>query len=767
MQLHLVLIAFQLCAFDDFFCESKADKRHTDLPMEFKAQPKNHYIKEQWNWHAPCSATLGFFTFSMDLSIFNFNQLLLFNLLLLSCLVIYLATKIKKHRSTTYLIASLIPLVAFQLGSYLFGKWPNSPAGAQLIILAAALVPVTIVPVSHIVGRTPRGRRQAAWIAYYVMQLLLLAFFLRSLSGGGIIEWVTGILEQPIIIIDSSWRYYFLNVVGSSVLALMCFDTTLQRANKPEQDQLKFVLIAFLGFAVYFSYLSINILLASYISQAIIQLGAAIVLLGLILLGYSFAKYPLWNVKIRVSRHVVFGSLTATAAAVYLIISGTILELLRWLEPQGLTLLVPIAAFALVVLFLVVYLSPKFHSSVKSFITRNFFRNKYDYRDLWMKFSEKSSGSLNVRDVLPQIAEFVTDAMFVQQVAFWLRCPTSDTYQLAYCQDPAAVEKSGTAPLHVERPRGKSRDVTVYNVPKAHKPTPPDDFPVHDIETLNTLGIRRVVLVEKNREILAVMGIGAQTGQHEMTAEDNQFLSSVSNQLGHLILTHKLSEELLLSREWDSFNRFASFILHDLKNLATLQGMTLDNAKHLSHNPNFISDAFTTFTQTTEKMISLIASLSVQRGQFSLKQQPVNILEVISNTFDHLKIQQRNGLQLRTMFPNSQLPAVSGDPELLQKAFTNLLLNAIQSLPKGEGAVEVTVSNDIRGKITASIRDTGCGIPPERLGNLFRPFQTTKEKGLGIGLCHTRSIIEVHGGHIRIESQLNEGTKVEVELPTL
>jgi C4-dicarboxylate-specific signal transduction histidine kinase len=50
---------------------------------------------------------------------------------------------------------------------------------------------------------------------------------------------------------------------------------------------------------------------------------------------------------------------------------------------------------------------------------------------------------------------------------------------------------------------------------------------------------------------------------------------------------------------------------------------------------------------------------------------------------------------------------------------------------------------------------------------LFRPFQTTKEKGLGIGLCHTRSIIEVHGGHIRIESQLNAGTKVEVELPTL
>ncbi len=164
------------------------------------------------------------------------------------------------------------------------------------------------------------------------------------------------------------------------------------------------------------------------------------------------------------------------------------------------------------------------------------------------------------------------------------------------------------------------------------------------------MGIERLALVEKGNEVLAVIGIGLQPDERSL-AEDEQFLSSVSNQLGHLILTHKLSEELLLAREWDSFNRFASFILHDLKNLATLQGMTLENAKQFSQNPEFISDAFATFDQTTEKMINLIASLSVQRGQFSLKQQPVNILEVISNTFDHLKIEQWNGIQVRTAFP--------------------------------------------------------------------------------------------------------------------
>ena len=445
-----------------------------------------------------------------------------------------------------------------------------------------------------------------------------------------------------------------------------------------------------------------------------------------------------------------------------------LIRLLRLLEAQELTVLLPIAAFALVVRFLFIYMSPKLHSRAKGFVKKHLLRNEYSYRGLWMKFSDNSSGSLNIRDLLPRVAEFVADAMFVRQVAFWLRSPTAETYHLAYCHDGATPSRYDSAPLLLDRSRIRNKDFIFFRVPAKGDWAAAENFPVTGSQALNDLGIQRLVLVEKSNEVLAVIGIGAQRDEERFFSEDEQFLSSVSNQLGQLIPTYKLSEELLLAHEWDSFNRFASFILHDLKNLATLQGMTLENAKHFSHNPEFIADAFATFGQTTEKMITLITSLSAQRGQFSIKQQPVNILEVIAHTFDDLKIEQWNGVRVHTAFPpREQLPAISGDPELLQKAFTNLLLNAIQSLPKGQGAVEVTVAHEPRGKITASIRDTGCGIAPERLESLFRPFQTTKEQGLGIGLCHTRSIIEVHGGQIRIESQLNAGTKVEVELPTL
>jgi putative PEP-CTERM system histidine kinase len=701
-------------------------------------------------------------------SVLNLNALLLVNLAVASSLFFYLLIKIRRHPGVAYLTASLVPLIAFQLGSYLFNNGPNSADGARLLILAVILTPLTVVPLSHTLGRTHPDHAHKTWIVYYALQILLLIFVTREIFEGRVIEWVTGILDQPIIIVEQTWRYYFLNVVTSSILALMCFDRTLQAATKPQQEALKFVFIAFLGFTVYFSYLSANIVVSSYVSQSVVQSGAAITLCGLVLLAYGFAKYPFWQVTIRVSRHLVFGCLSATAALMYLIVSGSILNLLGRLQPQGFNALLPATAFTLVALFLVFYLSPRFHSTVRSFVTRHFFRNKYDYRDLWMKFSEKSSGSLNIRDVLPRVAEFITDAMFVRQVVFWLRSTTAETYNLAYCHDHTPGVGRESFSLRLDRSRWPEKNAIFVAIPTDDALIATAQFPVDKAQRLKELGVERLVLVEQNNEVLALIGIGAQRGGQKSSAEDDQFMSSVSNQLGHLILTHKLSEELLLAREWDSFNRFASFILHDLKNLATLQGMTLENAKHLSHNQNFLTDAFATFTQTTNKMISLIASLSVQRGQFSLKQQPVNILEVLTNTFDDLKIRQRNGVKVFTAFPpKDKLPIISGDPELLQKAFTNLLLNAIQSLPKGEGAVEITVAPESAGKITTSIRDTGCGIPADQLDSLFRPFQTTKETGMGIGLCHTRSIIEVHGGQIRIESQVNAGTKVEVELPTL
>jgi len=696
------------------------------------------------------------------------NLILWVNILLLGGLSIYLGTKIKRHRSVPFLITSLAPLVFFETGSLFFFHFPTSRRGAQLIVFGLALVPLGFSPISHTLGRSSGGRYTLIWAAYYACQTLILVFFVNQIVNGQMIEWVTGILDQPLILINKRNALLFVNVLASGGVTLLCFDATLRKIGNSQLEALKLIFICFLGLIVYFFYVSVDILVSSYISQSLLLAGAAVIFVALSLLAYSFAKYPFWEIKISVSRRVVFGCLSASALIIYLAISGTLLDMVREVQPHRLDLLLPFTGFLLVAVLLAVYLSPGLKTATASFITRNFFRNKYDYRDLWMKFSQGSSGSLNVTELLPKMSELIAAAMFVRQVAIWLRSPNSESFTLAHCFDGASLEGTGSSTLRLSRRLDAGPVDGIYEIPKLQTGQSGCDWIFDNIQPLRQLGIARVATVTNGSEVVALLGIGEELGGKEPGPEDARLLSSISNQIGHLIVNHKLSEELLLSREWESFNRFASFVVHDLKNLATLQGMTLENAKRLSYNPEFIADAFATFQQTTDKMINLIASLSVQRGQFSLKQQPVNILDVIATTFDDLKLGQRNGLKIVTAFPpKEKSPIISGDRELLQKAFTNLLLNAIQSLPKGQGAVEVSVSEPHEGRITAAIKDTGCGIPSEQLKSLFRPFQTTKKQGTGIGLCHTRSIIEVHGGHIRIESQVNAGTKVEVDLPTV
>jgi putative PEP-CTERM system histidine kinase len=688
------------------------------------------------------------------------------NLALLLGLLIYLSSKAKQYPNVVHLELGLTPLVLFQTGTYLFGQSTESVGGATLIVFGILLTPLTFVPLGHCLSRTNAKPREPLWIAFYIVQTVVLAFAVGGIIAGRMIEWVTGILDQPIIMIGSGWRYFFLNVLASNILALLLFDRTIQQAANAEKEKLKFLFIAILGFTAYFSYLSVNIILTSYISQSMLNGSAAVIFCGLALLAYSFFRYPFWQVKVGVSRNLVFGVLSVTAGVFYLVVSGSIFDLLRLAHPVGFPAFLPVVAFVLVGFFLTFWLSAEFRAAIRSFVTKNLFRNKYDYRDLWMKFSDKSGASLNLREALPRVMELIAEAMFVKQVAIWLRSPTTGNFHMTYCHDPALSPDADASTLKLDYSRSGLDKAQIFHLRHPDSPGMPPPCPVDKAAQLSQLGIEHLARIEKGNEVLALLGIGREIRNEKFSAEDEKLLTSISNQLANFIATHKLSEELLLSREWDSFNRFASFILHDLKNLATLQGMTIENAKHLSDNPNFIADAFATFHQTTDKMINLIASLSVQRGQFSLKQQPVNILEVLSNTFEDLKITQRNGIQVSTSFPpQNKAPMISGDPELLQKAFTNLLLNAIQSLPHGKGAVEVTVSEQNSGKITAAIRDTGCGIAPDKLQNLFRPFQTTKEKGMGIGLCHTRSIIEVHGGQIRIESEVDAGTKVEVDLP--
>lgn len=111
------------------------------------------------------------------------------------------------------------------------------------------------------------------------------------------------------------------------------------------------------------------------------------------------------------------------------------------------------------------------------------------------------------------------------------------------------------------------------------------------------------------------------------------------------------------------------------------------------------------------------------------------------------------------------LPTIDGDADQLRQVFTNLLLNGVQAM-EGDGTLTLTTSMDtVEGTCTIAIGDTGCGIPPHKLQEVFNPFFTTKENGTGLGLSVSYGIIRDHGGKIEVQSEVGQGSIFTVTLP--
>ncbi len=108
------------------------------------------------------------------------------------------------------------------------------------------------------------------------------------------------------------------------------------------------------------------------------------------------------------------------------------------------------------------------------------------------------------------------------------------------------------------------------------------------------------------------------------------------------------------------------------------------------------------------------------------------------------------------LFPAGQLPPVEHDTAQLQQVLLNLLLNSIQAID-GPGRIEVRLELN-NGSAVVTVTDTGRGIEPAQLANIFRPFFTTKGKGTGLGLSLAQRIVQEHGGHIEVASTRGKGT---------
>ncbi|MCX7642184.1 MAG: PAS domain S-box protein [Armatimonadetes bacterium] len=225
----------------------------------------------------------------------------------------------------------------------------------------------------------------------------------------------------------------------------------------------------------------------------------------------------------------------------------------------------------------------------------------------------------------------------------------------------------------------------------------------------------------------------------------------------------KMREQLVHSERLAAIGELAAKIAHDLRSpLVTIGGY----ARQLQRNP---SDP-----QRVQRNVQIIVG-EVERLERQLrdildfatpkppKLQSLNINEMIARLAEiHRPSMEAAGVQLVIELPPNPL-FVNADEIQLERVLLNLWRNAVEAMPEG-GKLTVQVWNENEA-VKISIQDTGVGIVPDELPNIFKPFYTTKSTGSGLGLAICKKIIDDHGGQIEVVSSVGEGTTFVITLP--
>jgi putative PEP-CTERM system histidine kinase len=204
----------------------------------------------------------------------------------------------------------------------------------------------------------------------------------------------------------------------------------------------------------------------------------------------------------------------------------------------------------------------------------------------------------------------------------------------------------------------------------------------------------------------------------------------------------------------------SAFFVHDLKNAAASLNLMLRNLPVHFDDPAFREDALRGIGNTAQRIDDMIARLSALRQRPDSVRVEADLNQLVSDALDRVN-KMPNVEVTRELQP---LPSILADREQIQNVVTNLVLNARDALGS-EGRIQVRTEHRA-GFVVLSVVDNGCGMSPAFLKeSLFRPFQSTKKKGLGIGLFQSRAIVQAHGGGIHVESEVGKGTTFLASFP--
>jgi putative PEP-CTERM system histidine kinase len=462
------------------------------------------------------------------------------------------------------------------------------------------------------------------------------------------------------------------------------------------------------------------------------------------------------NFKFKLSRNSVFHSLALTLSGIYLILIAAIGYYIRFFGGEwGQVLQVSIVYLSLLI-FTIILFSNNYRSKIKVYIGKNFFHYIFDYREEWLKFTNVLVDNDSKLEMNQQIIKGFSTMLDCSSGSLWIKNSNKDAFnQVAQFNQMHThlVEDSQSSFCKFLSQTGWVINVEEYrNFPQIYQgmkiPAWVDSVP-------DTWLIIPLLVGD---EMIGFCTLDTPRNPLTVNWEVNDLLKTAGRQAAGFLVQIQATEALLETRKFASFNRMSAFVVHDLKNIITQLSLMMKNSQRLLSNPEFQNDMLLTVENSLVRMRQLMLQL---RNGTPLAMPTVAVdLGLVIRRIASSVTRSGRSIELKLLFD----VLVLGQEDRIERIFGHLIQNALDAT-EGGGAVILSL-DQVGSQAKFVISDTGKGMTHEFVSTrLFKPFQTTKQYGMGFGAYESYLYIQELGGRIDVSSEQGVGTTLTILIP--
>ena len=466
-----------------------------------------------------------------------------------------------------------------------------------------------------------------------------------------------------------------------------------------------------------------------------------------------------WHTKVRLSQKAAFQSVTLLFVGGSLLFMAAVGYYVRGVGGEWGSALATALVFALLLALGVLVFSESTRARLRVLVGKHFFNYRYDYREEWLRFTHTLSIQDTPESMGQQVVRGLANLVESPAGGLWLRDPEAREFtQAARWNTP---ECPARAPFDAPLCRFIESSGWVVNL-EEYRSYPGRynnlELPGWISEIPNAWLI--VPLVVGN-ELTGFAILSSARTDLDINWEVNDLLRTAGRQAATFLAQMQATEALLEARKFDAFNRMSAFVVHDLKNIVTQLALLVKNAERHGANPEFQADMRMTVQHAVERMRQLMLQL---REGATPPGTPVGV--------DLAAIVERTQSARKALGRDVTIEILDrlmtrGHEERIERVIGHLVQNALDATdgtrPRGRVWIKLARRG---GQALLEVGDSGQGMAPEFVRErLFKPFNTTKPAGMGIGAYESFQYVQELGGKITVESELTVGTTITMLLP--